>query len=82
MPAPAARSSLPAHPEGASILYESNRVNRGVAVSGIASSSVTLDAALVRWTCALARPFWEVRFGRYHAGHSITSAPLVVKGQI
>ena len=62
--------------------YESNRVNRGVAVLGNRLFFGTLDAALVALDLRTGAPLWEVQVADTMAGYSITSAPLVVKDKI
>lgn len=62
--------------------YESNRVNRGVAVLGNRLFFGTLDAALVALDLRTGAPLWEVPVADTMQGYSITSAPLVVKDKI
>jgi len=62
--------------------YESNRVNRGVAVLGNRLFFGTLDAALVALDLRTGAPLWEVQVADTMQGYSITSAPLVVKDKI
>ncbi|HMD70605.1 MAG TPA: c-type cytochrome, partial [Bryobacteraceae bacterium] len=62
--------------------YESNRVNRGVAVLGNRLFFGTLDAALVALDLRTGAPLWEVQIADTMQGYSITSAPLVVKDKI
>ena len=62
--------------------YESNRVNRGVAVLGNRVFFGTLDAALVALDARTGALLWEVQVADTMQGYSITSAPLVVKDKI
>jgi len=55
--------------------YESNRVNRGVAVLGNRLFFGTLDAALVALDLRTGAPLWEVQVADTMQGYSITSAP-------
>jgi alcohol dehydrogenase (cytochrome c) len=62
--------------------YESNRVNRGVAILGNRVYFGTLDAALVALDARSGAPVWETQVANTMDGYSITSAPLVVKDKI
>jgi alcohol dehydrogenase (cytochrome c) len=62
--------------------YESNRVNRGVAVLGNRVYFGTLDAALVALDARSGARVWEVPVADTMEGYSITSAPLAVKDKI
>ncbi len=62
--------------------YESNRVNRGVAVLGNRLFFGTLDATLVALDCRTGRPLWEVQVADTMKGYSITAAPLAIKDKI
>jgi PQQ-dependent dehydrogenase (methanol/ethanol family) len=62
--------------------YESNRVNRGVAVLGNRLFFGTLDAALVALDCRTGLPLWEVQVADTMKGYSITEAPLAIKDKI
>ena len=62
--------------------YESNRVNRGVAVLGNRIYFGTLDATLVALDARSGALVWETPVANTMEGYSITSAPLVVKDKI
>jgi alcohol dehydrogenase (cytochrome c) len=62
--------------------YESNRVNRGVAVLGKRIYFGTLDAALVALDARTGKPLWETQVADTLEGYSITSAPLAIGGKI
>ncbi len=62
--------------------YESNRVNRGVAMLGNRLFFGTLDAALVALDARTGTPLWEVQVADAMKGYSITSPPLVVKDKV
>src|SRR5579871_125980 len=62
--------------------YESNRVNRGVAVLGNRLFFGTLDAALVALDTRTGNLLWETKVADTMAGYSLTAAPLVVKDKI
>jgi PQQ-dependent dehydrogenase (methanol/ethanol family) len=62
--------------------YESNRVNRGVAILGNRLFFGTLDAALVALDCRTGLPLWEVQIADTLKGYSITAAPLAIKDKI
>ncbi len=62
--------------------FESNRVNRGVAVLGHRVYFGTLDAALVALDARTGRPVWETQVANTMEGYSITVSPLVVKDKI
>ncbi len=62
--------------------YESNRVNRGVAVLGHRVYFGTLDAALVALDARTGALLWETQVANTMEGYSITSAPLVLKDKI
>jgi PQQ-dependent dehydrogenase (methanol/ethanol family) len=62
--------------------YESNRVNRGVAVLGNRVFFGTLDAALVALDTRTGVPVWEVQVADTMHGYSITGAPLAVKDMV
>jgi len=61
---------------------EINPFNRGVAVLGNRVFVGTLDAALVCLDARTGLPLWEVQVADTMLGHSITSAPLVVKDKV
>jgi alcohol dehydrogenase (cytochrome c) len=62
--------------------YESNRVNRGVAILGNRIYFGTLDAELVALDARSGALVWETPVADTMQGYSITSAPLVVKDKI
>jgi alcohol dehydrogenase (cytochrome c) len=62
--------------------YESNRVNRGVAVLGNLVYFGTLDAALVALDARSGALVWEVQVADTMVGYSITSAPLAIRDKI
>ncbi|SPF51086.1 Pyrrolo-quinoline quinone (modular protein) [Candidatus Sulfopaludibacter sp. SbA4] len=62
--------------------YESNRVNRGVAVLGNRIYFGTLDATLVALDARSGALVWETQVANTMEGYSITSAPLAVKDKI
>lgn len=62
--------------------YESNLVNRGVAVLGNRVFFGTLDAALVALDARTGKLLWEVQVADTIAGYSITSAPLAVRDKV
>jgi alcohol dehydrogenase (cytochrome c) len=62
--------------------YESNRVNRGVAVLGNLIYFGTLDAALVALDARSGALVWETQVADTMEGYSITSAPLAIKDKI
>jgi PQQ-dependent dehydrogenase (methanol/ethanol family) len=62
--------------------YESNRVNRGVAVLGTHVYFATLDAALVALDARTGKPVWETQVADTMEGYSITSAPLAIGGEV
>lgn len=62
--------------------YESNRVNRGVAVLGNRVFFGTLDAALVALDARTGALLWESQVANTMEGYSITAAPLVLKDKI
>jgi len=62
--------------------YESNRVNRGVAILGNLIYFGTLDAALVALDARSGALVWETQVADTMEGYSITSAPLALKGKI
>ncbi len=62
--------------------YESNRVNRGVAVLGNRVFAGTLDGALIALDLRTGALLWELQVADTLQGYSITSAPLVVKDKI
>ena len=62
--------------------YESNRVNRGVAVLGNLVYFGTLDAALIALDARSGALVWEVQVADTMEGYSITSAPLALKDKI
>lgn len=61
---------------------EINPFNRGVAVLGNRVFVGTLDAALVALDARTGRQLWETQVADTMLGHSITSAPLVVKDKV
>jgi alcohol dehydrogenase (cytochrome c) len=62
--------------------YESNRVNRGVAVLGNLIYFGTLDAALVALDARSGALVWETQVADTMEGYRITSAPLALKDKI
>jgi alcohol dehydrogenase (cytochrome c) len=62
--------------------YESNRVNRGVALLGNLIYFGTLDAALVALDARSGALVWETQVADTMEGYSITSAPLAIKDKI
>lgn len=54
------------------------RVNRGLGIADTTLFLGTLDARLIALDAATGRSRWEVALGDPAAGHSITSAPLVI----
>lgn len=62
--------------------FESNRVNRGVAVLGNRVFFGTLDAALIALDARTGNPLWEVQVADTMQGYSLTVAPLAVKDKI
>jgi PQQ-dependent dehydrogenase (methanol/ethanol family) len=62
--------------------YEINPYNRGVAVAGNRLFVGTLDAALVALDLRTGLPLWETPVADSMLGHSLTSAPLVVKDKV
>ena len=62
--------------------YEINPFNRGVAVVGNRLFFGTLDAALVALDARTGLPLWETQIADTMLGHSLTSAPLVVKDKV
>jgi alcohol dehydrogenase (cytochrome c) len=62
--------------------YESNRVNRGVAILGNRVYFGTLDATLIALDARSGALVWETQVANTMEGYSITSAPLVVKDKI
>jgi PQQ-dependent dehydrogenase (methanol/ethanol family) len=62
--------------------YEINPYNRGVAVLGNRLFFGTLDAALVALDRQTGLPLWETQVADTMLGHSLTSAPLVVKDKV
>jgi len=62
--------------------YEINPFNRGVAVLGNRLFFGTLDAALVALDARTGLPLWETQVADTMLGHSLTSAPLVVKDKV
>jgi alcohol dehydrogenase (cytochrome c) len=62
--------------------YESNRVNRGVAVLGNRVFFGTLDAALVALDAKTGTPLWETQVADTMEGYSITAAPLALNDKI
>ncbi|MCW5661977.1 MAG: PQQ-binding-like beta-propeller repeat protein [Burkholderiaceae bacterium] len=56
--------------------------NRGVAVLGSRVFVATLDAWLIALDAATGRRLWEVQVADYRAGYSMTTAPLVLDGQV
>ena len=62
--------------------YESNRVNRGVAMLGNRLFFGTLDGALIALDARTGQAIWEVQVADTKLGFSITAAPLVVKDKI
>jgi PQQ-dependent dehydrogenase (methanol/ethanol family) len=61
---------------------EINPFNRGVAVLGNRVFFGTLDAALVAIDARTGRQLWETQVADTMLGHTITSAPLVVKDKV
>ena len=62
--------------------YEINPFNRGVAVVGNRLFFGTLDAALVALDARTGLPLWETQIADTMLGHSLTSAPLMVKDKV
>jgi alcohol dehydrogenase (cytochrome c) len=62
--------------------YESNKVNRGVAVLGNRVFWGTLDAALVALDARTGALLWETQVADTMEGYSITAAPLAVAGKV
>ena len=62
--------------------YESNRVNRGVAMLGNRIFFGTLDGALIALDSRTGQPLWEVQVADTMQGYSITAAPLALKDKI
>jgi PQQ-dependent dehydrogenase (methanol/ethanol family) len=62
--------------------YEINPYNRGVAVLGNRVFFGTLDAALVALDARTGQLLWETPIADTMLGHSLTSAPLVVKDKV
>ena len=62
--------------------YESNRVNRGVAILGNLIYFGTLDAALVALDARSGALVWETGVADTMEGYSITSAPLAIRDKI
>ena len=62
--------------------YESNRVNRGVAVLGNRVFFGTLDGALLALDARTGQQLWEVQVADTMKGYSITAAPLALKDKI
>jgi len=62
--------------------YESNRVNRGVAMLGNRIYFGTLDSTLVALDARSGAVVWETPVADTMQGYSITSAPLAVKEKI
>jgi len=62
--------------------YESNRVNRGVAVLGGRVFFGTLDAALVALNARTGALLWETQVADTMEGYSITSAPLALRDKV
>jgi PQQ-dependent dehydrogenase (methanol/ethanol family) len=71
-----------ARPQKVKSPYEINPFNRGVAVLGQRLFVGTLDAALVALDARTGRPLWEVQVADSMLGHSLTSAPLIVKDKV
>jgi len=61
---------------------EINPFNRGVAVLGNRVFFGTLDAALVAIDARTGRQLWETQVADTMLGHTITSAPLIVKDKV
>jgi PQQ-dependent dehydrogenase (methanol/ethanol family) len=61
---------------------EINPFNRGVAILGNRVFFGTLDAALVALDARTGRTLWETQVADTMLGHTITSAPLVVKDKV
>ena len=57
-------------------------VNRGLAILGDTLYLGTLDAHLVALNAQTGAVRWDIAVADYHAGHSITAAPLVVKDKV
>ena len=62
--------------------YESNRVNRGVAMLGNRLFFGTLDGALIALDSRTGLALWEVQVADTMQGYSITAAPLALKDKI
>ena len=62
--------------------YESNRVNRGVAMLGNRLFFGTLDGALIALDARTGQVLWEKQVADTMQGYSITAAPLAVKDKI
>jgi alcohol dehydrogenase (cytochrome c) len=62
--------------------YEINPFNRGAAILGNRLFVGTLDAALVALDARTGAALWETQVADSMLGHSLTSAPLVVKDKV
>jgi len=62
--------------------YEINPFNRGVAILGHRLFVGTLDAAVIALDSRTGVPLWETQVADSMLGHSLTSAPLVVKDKV
>jgi len=62
--------------------YEINPYNRGAAILGQRLFVGTLDAALVALDTRTGAVLWETQVADSLLGHSITSAPLVIKDKV
>jgi PQQ-dependent dehydrogenase (methanol/ethanol family) len=62
--------------------YESNRVNRGVAVLGNRVFFGTLDAALIALDARSGAVLWETQVADTMQGYSITGAPLALNDKV
>lgn len=62
--------------------YETDRVNRGVAILGHRLFVGTNDAALICLDARTGLPIWEVQVADTMEGFNITSPPLVVKDKL
>ena len=59
-----------------------DQVNRGVAVLGDRIFVGTVDAHLVALQAKTGAVLWDIEVADYRTGHSITSAPLIVKDMV
>lgn len=57
-------------------------INRGVAIYGDVVIFGTLDAKLVALNKETGKVVWKQKIDDYHAGYSISAAPIIVKGML